>query len=514
MEEPKVSNIYFYHKDGEIIFKNIFNEGKITNKIEDDKHVGYLIFNKKDDKILSKPILNRSQYEKYLSESEPNIIAQYCIMFPKENPMLYLKEFKRKYESTENKMEELKYKLLDQIVNDSKLLGKMQKEDDMIAFIEDIIVNRDGEKIDISLLFKFYEGIFDLNESEVYKLITYLDYLDSDKLLDVLTYAVYKNIDLTNYYNQLVNTLGKNRKLNFSDNPTRLENFNELILKYKGNMFNILDDNDYFFNIYTNGRLEKDIYFIFIIENQISLAKYFLNDFKGDNNTLFKTIFKYSNDNTLLLWIMNELNITLNFRFLLESLEFNKIFFNSSDLLDLSGDDNYIILNIFEENSVKSLDYLYNNFFDIINTTILSRFGHIMDRLDFYSNRNQIEIFTWLKAKYPNNLFGYFATTKYLEKLFTDKSFEKYNLSYLNFITWLKDNYPDLFNKYTRNISTNIRYIHYTLNGTHNTNKVFDKYNNELLEIYDISKITRDINIIKSDEDFMNKMNYFLLNLS
>ena len=187
MEEPKVSNIYFYHKDGEIIFKNIFNEGKITNKIEDDKHVGYLIFNKKDVKILSKPIINRSQYEKYLSESEPNIIAQYCIMFPKENPMLYLKEFKRKYESTENKMEELKYKLLDQIVNDSKFLRGIQ-EDDMIAFIENIIVNRDGEKIDISLLFKFYEGIFDLNESELYKLIAYLDYLDNDKLLDIIIY--------------------------------------------------------------------------------------------------------------------------------------------------------------------------------------------------------------------------------------------------------------------------------------------------------------------------------------
>ena len=201
MEEPKVSNIYFYHKDGNMIFKNIFNEGKITNKIEDDKHVGYLIFNKKDDKILSKPILNRSQYEKYLSESEPNIIAQYCIMFPKENPMLYLKEFKRKYDPTENKMEELKYKLLDQIVNDSKFLRGIQ-EDDMIAFIENITVNRE-KKIDISLLFKFYEGIFDLDKNEVYKLINYLNYLDNDKLLDIIIYSVYENIDLTNYYESI-----------------------------------------------------------------------------------------------------------------------------------------------------------------------------------------------------------------------------------------------------------------------------------------------------------------------
>ena len=485
MEEPKVSNIYFYHKDGEIIFKNIFNEGKITNKIEDDKHVGYLIFNKKDDKILSKPILNRSQYEKYLSESEPNIIAQYCIMFPKENPMLYLKEFKRKYDPTENKMEELKYKLLDQIVNDSKFLRGIQ-EDDMIAFIENIIVNRDGEKIDISLLFKFYEGIFDLNESEVYKLITYLDYLDSDKLLDVLTYAVYKNIDLTNYYNQLANTFGENGKLNFSDNPTRLENFNQLLIKNKGNMFN---DKDYFS---LSSRIKLDSIFIFIIENQISLAKYFLPDFhnnKYNKYIIIQIISKYIKNSELLLYVMNELYGA------------DKIHVDC--LVDF-------IRGAFKYSNIFLLNYIKINFPDIINLYTKERFGDIFDIIEnnLFENINQNKILTWLKDNYPVELndFLEFRSKRIINRIY----FEKYNSSYLDFIIWIKSNYDELFQNIFYEISEDFMIINYTLSITTKENIIKNYRYNYIIKNHGFSYFMNMIDKLKSDENFTSKLSYIM----
>jgi len=418
-----VSNIYFYHNTGEIIFKNIFNNGKITNKIDDDKYLCYFIISKKE----IKPILNRSQYEDYINTYQPNILAQYCIMFPKENPYLYIEEFKNNYHHNENKMEELKYNLVDQIVSDSKLLRQMQKEDDIEAFISSF-------NIDVKLLFKFYEGIFDLNESEVYKLIDYLDYLDNDKLLDILTYAVYKNISLANYYNKLLNQLGENGEFRFSDNLTRLENFNGLlingdILKYKS-------------------------YFSFIIENQVSLAKYFFWDFYNKDNIfyIFKTIFKYSNDNTLLLWIMDELNIELDFDLLLRSLVFNKFFFDN--ILPEEKQNTDTIGDIFREGSLDSIKFLYENYFDFMNHSItknnsISRnFEDILYDI-LYDNNNSIEILTWIKEKYPTELYEFFVYSDYFENIFNVfRNYNKNSSYYLDFIIWVIDNYPSIIIDY------------------------------------------------------------------
>ena len=356
-------------------------------------------------------------------------------MFPKENPYLYIEEFKNNYYLNENKMKELKYKLLDEIVNNSKFLRGIQ-ENNMIAFIRDISIN--GENIDISLLFKLYEGIFDLNEKEVYKLIEYLDYLNSDKLLDILTYAIYKNIDLTNYCNRLKN---QSKEFHFTDNLTKLENFNRSIIKNEGNF------------------LEDKSYLIFIIENQVSLAKYFFWDFYNKDNIfyIFKTIFKYSNDNTLLLWIMDELNIKLDFDFLLRSLVFNKFFFDKVNIsLNKYYSNTNIIDEIFREGSLDSIKFLYKNYFDFINHSITRIFEDILyDKI--YDNNNSIEILTWIKEKYPTELYEFFVYSDYFENIFS--VFRKHNKNtsyYLDFIIWIIDNYPIIIIDYIEIILNDI----------------------------------------------------------
>jgi len=578
MGQPKVSNIYFYHKDEKMIFKNIFNDGKITNKIEDDKYVGYLIFNKKEDKILMKPILNRSQYEKYINESKPNIIAQYCIIFPRKNSVLYLDEFKRKYQSTENKIEELKYNLVDQIVSDSKLLRQMQKEDDMTDFIKDININRNGEKINISLLFKFYEGIFDLNESEVYKLIDYLDYLDNDKLLDILTYAVYKNISLANYYNKLAKLLGENYNFNLNDNPTELEKFNKLLIETKGNA-----------GFYSHNKIEKYVtldesqpiykyelgvnnYLFFIVENMTAAAKYFFLDSNINIDEIFNTIFYWSNNNEILFWVLSEINKIPDFMFLLDSLQYNKVFFNSENLPIYNEPGTKEEFNLiykkfsllFLNKAVNSIKFLYENYNEFFNDMLLRDFDEQIENIykTIYTNNNNYEnvilLLEWFKEKYPEQLDGfhiiplsidgiapmiitdllilqcqnvdvinflynnYRSFLRHLENHFDYyllRIFEFHiNKSKLALLKWLKEKYPYLlknFLLYGIGSDSYIGYMFTYINSYLDIEWIIDNYP-EFLQKYSV-KINRIINILigkAKDNVSLQKDYLFLIDLS
>ena len=103
-----------------------------------------------------------------------------------------------------------------------------------------------------------------------------------------------------------------------------------------------------------------------------------------------------------------------------------------------------------------SIKFLYKNYFDFINHSITRIFEDILyDKI--YDNNNSIEILTWIKEKYPTELYEFFVYSDYFENIFS--VFRKHNKNtsyYLDFIIWIIDNYPIIIIDYIEIILNDI----------------------------------------------------------